>query len=56
MFLLTKYLAMSTPRGEELNKPHVVRLQDQLLEVALRQFDDLVPTSALATASATSSA
>jgi hypothetical protein len=42
---------MATPRSEKLNKPHVVGLQDQLLEVALGQLDDGVIAGASAAAS-----
>ena len=44
---------MATPRSEKLDEPHVVRLQDQLLEVALGQLDDgvIAGTSAAASTS-----
>jgi hypothetical protein len=40
------YLAMSTPRCKEFDKPHVFRLKDQLFEIAFCQLNDLIAASA----------
>ena len=40
-------LAVATPGGEELNKPHVVTLQNQFVEVRVSQFNNVLLVSRL---------
>lgn len=46
-------LAVTTPRSKELDQPHVVRLQDQLLKVGLCQLDYVVRSRASTASAAT---
>lgn len=43
-------LEMLTPRREELDEPHVIRLQDELVEVGVRELDDVIFGALAATA------
>ena len=43
-------LAVAAPGGEELDQPHIVRLEHKLLEVALGKLDNIITGSAAAAA------
>jgi len=45
----SEVLTVTTPRREELNEPHVIRAQHQLLKVAVGQFHDVLRITRLKT-------